>query len=334
MKLIAREEQDIPKSSRGKFPLILRIGVALVLIVLILQWIDLRETVKTIGHSDWRYIILILVLAFCDRYLMAYKWATLLRARGIAISVGEAFRIYLLSGFVGAFLPTSIGADVVKLARTTLAKGEIEKVAASILMERTVGLFALTTLAVGGLAVLVRAGKIQFLPLFYLVTVLFAFVILVLGLALRDDVLAWLDAKLARARKYKIIALLLKLHLAYVQLGKHRKVLGWFFLLSLIEYGILSLMNFCGAVALHIPVTFVYFLVVIPVTLMVAALPISIGGIGVMEGSYILLFSLAGLSREESFALALYMRALGLVALTPGAAIFLVEAIRVRRVRG
>jgi uncharacterized membrane protein YbhN (UPF0104 family) len=104
---------------------------------------------------------------------MAYKWAMLLRARGVAISNLEAFRIYLLSGFVGSFLPTGVGADVVKLARTTLAVGNLDKVTASVVMERAIGLVAVMVLALGALLVLLVAGESQFILLFYL-TVRFA----------------------------------------------------------------------------------------------------------------------------------------------------------------
>jgi uncharacterized membrane protein YbhN (UPF0104 family) len=134
-------------------------------------------------------------------------------------------------------------------------------------------------------------------------------------------------------KKVKIVRILLESHSAYVQLGGHVSVLIWFFVLSLVEHVVLSVINFCGGLALDLSIDLVYFLALVPISSVVALLPISIGGIGVSEGLYVVLFSLAGLSGEQSLALALYMRALGLVALIPGAAIFLIDVVRLRRAR-
>ena len=60
---------------------------------------------------------------------------------------------------------------------------------------------------------------------------------------------------------------------------------------------------------------------------MVAMLPVSRGGIGIAEAMYVLLFLLAGLSNETALALALFMRALGLVVPLPGPALFLMPAV-------
>ncbi len=329
----ADTQQGTAAIRRRRLSLFVRIGVALLLIIVILNWVEFDATVKAIGNIDLHYLLVIVALAFFDRYLMAYKWALLLRARGIAISNIEAFRICLLAGFVGTFLPTTVGADVVKLARTTLATGKLERVTASILMERVIGMLALTTLAIGGLAFLLVAGEYQFLALFYLMWAGLAALLIATFVSLRDDITQWLNVRFWRFKKYKVVRIILDSHSAYVQFGNHKRLLVWFFVLSLLEHGILSLVNFFGALALGLPVTFVYFLAIIPILGWGRILPISIGGIGVTEGLYILLFALAGLSGEASFALALLMRALFLIILAPGAVVLLADFINMRRMR-
>ena len=331
--LDADTQQGTAAIRRRRLSLFVRVGVALLLIIVILNWVEFEATVKAIGNIDLHYVLVIVALAFFDRYLMAYKWALLLRARGIAISNIEAFRICLLAGFVGTFLPTTVGADLVKLVRTTLATGKLERVTASILMERVIGLLALTTVAIGGLALLLVAGEYQFLALFYLMWAVLAALVLAMSLSLRDDLSHWLNARLLRFKKYRFVRVILDSHSVYVQFGNDKTLLVLFFVLSLLEHGILSLINFFGALALDLPVTFVYFLAIIPIIGWARILPISIGGIGVTEGLYILLFALAGLTGEASFALALLMRASGLIVLLPGAFLLLADSMNMRRIR-
>ena len=264
---------------------------------------------------------------------MAYKWAMLLRARGIAISNMEAFRIYLLSSFAGTFLPTSVGADVVKLARTTLSTGKIENVAASILMERAIGVMGLMALGLIGLSFLIAKDEYQFLTIFYSTGIVFAGLAFVVALSLRNDIFHWLDTKLARWKKYKTTRMILDSHSAYVDLGEHKRVLIWFFLLSMLEHTLLAFVNYCGGLALGLPIQFVYFMAIIPIAGVIEMFPISIGGIGVAEGLYIVLFALAGLSAEEALSLAIYMRAVGLLAVTPGAIVFVQDSMHLRRLR-
>ena len=327
----ASVDRDTRRTRRQRLFLFLRISIAVLLMVLILNFVDLTVTVESIRKSDWRYAVAIFALLFLDRYLMAYKWALLLRVRGVAISNWTAFRIYLLSGFVGTFLPTGVGADAVKLARTTLTTGKLDEVAASVVMERAVGLLAVTVLALGGLTFLVSSGKSQFASLLYVTWLFVGGILGVLFISLHGGMLNWLHARLSSLKRYKLVRILLNSHLAYVQLGSHKAVLLWFFLLSLLEHGLVSFLCYCAGLALGLSVSFVYFLALVPVTMVAAHLPISVGGIGVFESIFVALFSLAGLSGEEAFAIALYLRAIGLVALVPGAMIFGVEAVSLRR---
>ena len=45
---------------------------------------------------------------------MILRWILLLRARGIAITTGDAIKLFLVSSFVGSFLPAGIGGDAAR----------------------------------------------------------------------------------------------------------------------------------------------------------------------------------------------------------------------------
>jgi uncharacterized membrane protein YbhN (UPF0104 family) len=123
----------------------------------------------------------------------------------------------------------------------------------------------------------------------------------------------------------------LKLHESYMEFSRRRRVLSYFFMLSLLEQSVQSLMAFGAAKALAFPVHVIYFFAVVPLSSIVVNMPISVDAIGVQEGAFIFLFGMAGLSPAESLALSLVMRVVGWLMLVPSGLIFLYDSVRFKR---
>lgn len=321
------------KSRSNRLFMILRFGIALLLFFFILKWVNFADVFQTFLKVESFYIPMVFILALFDRYLMAYKWAILLRMRGIVISTIEAFRIYMASGFVGTFLPVSVGADIFRLGRTTLAGARMDKVMASILVERAIGLLSITVLGIVGLSFLVFAHDIQFIGLYYFIWIFLAAILIGFFFVLHSRASYWLNRLLGKFTYYRVTRLILDSHKVCVEMGQHRRVIGWFFFLSLFEQIVQAYMNYLCAKALGLPVALIYFFAVMPVVNLIVSLPISISAIGVQEVALILLFSMAGLSGAQSFSLALFMRAIGLIMLIPGGIIFLRDTMGVARLQ-
>ena len=58
--------------------------------------------------------VAVLALLAIDRAVMVWRWIILLRASGAAVSTKSAAWIYLVSSFVGGFLPAGVGADAAR----------------------------------------------------------------------------------------------------------------------------------------------------------------------------------------------------------------------------
>jgi hypothetical protein len=117
-----------------------------------------------------------------------------------------------------------------------------------------------------------------------------------------------------------------------MELSKQRKVLLIFGILSFFRHGVCILMHFLGAMALELPITFDYFVAIIPVATILVLLPISIDSIGVKEGIFIFLFGLAGLSPEESLSLSLFMRVFRWILLIPAGFVFFYDSMKMKTV--
>jgi uncharacterized protein (TIRG00374 family) len=299
----------------------------------ILQRVDTSAILVTLSQSDARYLALMIVLAFFDRYLMAYKWAMLLRAQGAPLSNAEAFRIYIASTFIGTFLPVGIGADVFKLTRTTLGGHRLDTVTASIIMERVLGLLSVTVLAIAALFILVLRQETQFQQLFALMWLLLFVLLALLVVTVKVNTFGLLHRYMRRLQRYKIARIMRDIRLEYQVLGQNKTVMMRFFLLSIFEHAVLSFIHFLGGQALGLGIAPVYFFAIIPVSSLLRNMPISISAIGVQEGVYIMLFSLVGLSATQSLSFSFFMRIASLLMLVLGGFFCLYDTFRATKAR-
>jgi hypothetical protein len=106
-----------------------------------------------------------------------------------------------------------------------------------------------------------------------------------------------------------------------------------FFCLSFCEQILQSVILFSAARAMGISAPAVYFLALSPLTLLLITLPISIHGIGVLEGSYILFFGLAGVSAAESLSMSLILRVAELSVLLPAGIVFIYDSASLEELR-
>jgi hypothetical protein len=334
----SQEQVEVARTSYGfatwRGSRYVHVGVAIILLLFILYQVDFQSVLQTIAGTDMRYVAAVLALAFLDRYLMAFKWGILLRARGIAISNTEAFRIYLASGFVGTFLPGGVGADVFRALRTTMNGPKLDRVTASIVVERVIGMLAVIALALLGLAILPGIDDHRFRGLYYVVWTFLILVMIGLLISIQTRTYSLVRSLLGRFEKYSVVRMYLDFHDAYMRLSRHWKVLVVFGVLSFLEQGVLCVMNFFGARALDLPIELIHFFALIPLSSLAVALPISVGGIGVQEGAYMFLFGLAGMSGAESLSLSVLMRIIGWMMLIPGGLVFSLDALRLRRGEG
>ena len=93
---------------------IIRIVITVAILAYLASQIDMRAAAAAVLRVDPTYLTVVLVLVACDRGVMILRWVLLLRASGVSISAAAAARIYLISSFVGSFLPAGIGGDVAR----------------------------------------------------------------------------------------------------------------------------------------------------------------------------------------------------------------------------
>src|SRR5262245_42047453 len=130
--------------------MLIRLAITAVILALLARGIDFGDSARAIASIDLRYLALVLGLVAIDRCVMILRWILLLRARDIKVSNGEAARIFLVSSFVGSFLPAGIGADAARAWGLSRDAATGSDALASVVVDRLLGVMSLLILGLIG----------------------------------------------------------------------------------------------------------------------------------------------------------------------------------------
>jgi uncharacterized membrane protein YbhN (UPF0104 family) len=264
---------------------------------------------------DPGHLLVVLLLVAIDRAVMIWRWVALLRSSHETVAAGTAARIFLVSSFVGSFLPAGVGADAARAygwARQTSAGSEA---VASVALDRVLGLLSIVALGAAGLALWV--GRVD-PSLRQGVTLVAALVVLgSLGLW-------WADAALRTALPSRWQASraghrLLRLADALARYRGRPGVVGLVFLLSVLVQVLRVVQAYGLGRGLGIDVPFGYYLVFMPIGLLMLLLPISVSGFGLPQGAIVWLLRPLGVPDALSFALSTLIVLTGIAGNLPGA---------------
>lgn len=307
---------------------LLKLGVTLALIALIIwQLGGIAPLIEAVADMRWAYVPLLIGLAIADRALMTFKWLLLLRAQGVHVPFCRALTIYCVSSFWGQVLPMTVGGDVVRLWLTTRLTSALDTVVASIAMERLLGFVAALLVGLVGLLILgevVELGadlsRLWWAAIAVVAAGVAAFV-LSLSQTVFDATYRLMPMRLSRT---KLVQRVQQMHQAYLDYRRHRRSLQSFFCLTLVEQLMPILFVWLAARAFDVELSMLVAAGVVPLATLVTRIPISLAGIGVYEGAFMLLLPLAGVSQVDAVSMALVDRVIQVIAMAPwwlGAAI-------------
>jgi uncharacterized protein (TIRG00374 family) len=280
-----------------------------------------REIGAQILRINPAYVVPIVALTVIDRLLMTYKWSLLLRARGIRLPLGRGMTIYCASGIWGMFLPTTVGSDAIRAYLTSRIGIETREIVGSILIERFLGFLSALVLSIMSLAFLTYLGILggeHVVPVWLLGGGMLLAAVLLFAASVNGNAFDLLHGRILGNYQHLRIARKMKeFHEAYRSFVVDRRNLATFFLLTFGEQLLPILDSWLIARGMGIDVGVLYFAAALPLALLISRIPISIDGIGVFEGVFVVLMTMAGLSAVESVAIAIVGRILQTLTLIP-----------------
>jgi uncharacterized protein (TIRG00374 family) len=300
---------------------LLRIAVAASLTAYVVWNAEPGRVADAAARADGSWIAIAVVLVLVDRTLMAYRWIDLLCALtpGSRPPFGTVLRIFFVSTFVGTFLP-SVGGDVYRAYSLASHNVRGSESAASVLMDRLLGVLSIVMLAVVALLLMPRFAGDPWISLSLLVAS--AGCVLASAMVFSSRTAGLVQSWAARLPSRAISRLVRSITDAVRRYSQYHGALARVLAMSLAVQVIRVVQAYCLGRAIGIDLGLAAYFVFIPLIVLVMQLPISVSGLGTGQAAADWLFGQAGVPSAEAVALSLLFIALGVVGNLPGAALY------------
>jgi uncharacterized protein (TIRG00374 family) len=255
----------------------------------------------------WRWLALGFLLFGPPVFLMAVRWRILLLASGIEIPFLTLVRLHYLGFFFNTFMPGGAGGDIIKAVYVARHCSQKTEAATMVVIDRVIGVLGL--LAMAGGVVLVEYRAMRGIAAQVGALSLALFVAFALFFSAKFRRLVRYDTILSRFPRADVFG---RIDAALYGLrAKKSAVAAAFALTVALQLIEVIAISFAGrAIGMSKP-RFSHYLAFVPIGYLVNALPISFGGIGLMEGAYLTLFRDAGVATAtEGFMLGVLGRLL------------------------
>jgi uncharacterized protein (TIRG00374 family) len=254
---------------------------------------SLLPGLATLFHGlDWRYLGLAFAAFGPPLFLMAVRWRILMLASGVTIPFWILVRLHYMSFFFNTFMPGGAGGDIIKVVYVTRHSEQKAEAAIMVLIDRVVGLAGLLAMAgtvvlfdyreLSGIAVQVGGISLALMVLF----------VLYFSASFRKLVrYESIIERLPRSEVWK------KIDAALVALLKKKRELALAFALTVgLQLAEVAGIWLAGHALGLYKASFVHYVAFVPIGYLFNSIPISFGGIGLMEGAYLKLFRDAGVA--------------------------------------
>lgn len=271
-----------------------------------------------------------MVLTVASIVISAFRWQVVLHAMGRPAALRRLMSHYFAGQFVANVLPTTIGGDVLRVSRLAQDNGEVPDSFASVVLERLTGWLVLPIITFVGLLLnpplreLGQATQIAF-SLACGTLVALSLVLVAVAAHRFGDV----DAERGWRRFLAAVSLGLDRLRGHPRQAASVIAVGFVYQLTLVAAAVMA------ARALGIPAAGpTALLAFFPAVAIAQVLPISISGLGIREGLFVLFLKPLGVPTAQAVALGILLYLLNLVSSLLGAPSFAVGGRRRAEGRG
>ena len=297
-----------PKIKKISF-LIAKLAISSTLLYIVLLKTGIKQVLIILkGMSLPAFITAILLYVFAQ-FMSTLRWRLLLPG---VLRIKKLFSLYMIGAFFNTLLPGIIGGDAVKGFYLYRATGKGSLTFASIFMDRYLGFMALIAICIVvfpfGYKYL-QGSRMEWLLPFTILSFIIAS-LLIFGLRLGKGI--------------KILSSFYDYFHAY---RNQQGVIGKALLLSVIIQfsGFFAAYILALGIGHHIP--FLACLTFLPLIILFTTIPVSISGLGVREGAFVLFFGIIGIKPDVATAISLSW----FISITAGSLLGLIEYIRYKK---
>ncbi len=275
------------------------------LIGFLLSRLSLAEISQAMESPRWGWLLASLAVYGLSAFGGALQWSWILKTAGITAPRREIQRLYFIGLFFNNFLPANIGGDAYKIVDLGRQEHRSHGVFCATLLDRLIGLGALTFVGVLVLTGISIAGVP--LPGIALVLIpILALLFMVLAFLLSRRIGTQLPGLFHRLKMERLAGQLEKIT---IEFGLYRPRVRWLngiFLFSMFVQFLRLATHLLVALGLGFslsPEQALQLMVLIPLVAISLTLPVTINGIGLRESVSANLFTWAGIAAGPAVAM-------------------------------
>jgi uncharacterized protein (TIRG00374 family) len=291
------------------------------LLAVVATQVDFQQAWDQLADGEWEFFLLAVVVLFAAFVIASGRWLIYLRAASVEATFGGTLRAYLIGVFTTNFLPSQVGGDVAR-AWIVGGPGTRTRAGATVVVDRVTALGCL--IAVAWIALVSDPGSVpgSLIVTLAVVTAVFA-----------GGSLLLLAVLYRGGRLGGRVPLRLRSHARGAR-DATRACLAGRILWRTIAYGLVvqslaALSAWLVARAISLNIAFPALVVTLPLVIVLAVVPFSIGGLGLREGGFVVLLGQAGVSATEATVFSLLSAVAFALASVPGALLLLQRSRRV-----
>ena len=287
---------------RYKIPFfILKISLSLALFAYVVAKVSPGNVWAVVRRADPDFLGAAAALFILSNLIGSWLWCRLLRAQSVQIPYRKAAAYYFVGLFFNNFLPSNIGGDIARISDASKYAPNVSSVFSATLMDRLLGVVAISLLAV--IASVASLDHVKLYAIYGGVVIVF---LVSLGLFLsifHRGVLKAFEWPFRVVGLRTVAATIGRLLDDLHGFRNERAALRAAFLATILVQISRIYVHYLVGVSLGVRLAAGYYFLFVPVLAALVSLPISMNGLGIREGASVVLFQMAGLTREQAFTI-------------------------------
>lgn len=271
-------------------------------------FVDIQKVLAEIVSANLLFLFIAVLAQFLSTLLASYRWNIIMQILGFKERFYFYFRSYFKGSFFNQLLPSNIGGDAVRVLDLTSFGYSLKLSIFGIIIDRVFGILAL--LFLGLIAGFFAKDMI---PKGLYETINIIFVLGILGVV----VLTFYN-RVRPLLNLKITSYIRDISASFNAVFSNYKLFSIQFLYSIFVHIFSIFSIFFIAKAVGIDKEASLFLTLIPIVILLMAIPISLAGWGIREGAMVGLFSLVGVNKELILSVSLIYGFVVIITIVPG----------------
>lgn len=284
--------------------LAIKIFISGVLLYFIVKDVNFNEIFESFESSNKLLLILAFSLHAVGLTISAIRWKVLLAAQGVKSQIGFLIKSYMVATFFNHFMPSTVGGDSVRAYDSWRLGENKAKALAVVMVDRFMGLL---TLLIFVIIATFFTEKITsqipnlnvWLALLSLGALSIVWFILFPPLKLFKNL-----TESNNSIVKKIGTLFHKLGSAFAQFSAKKGALLKAIFLSILLQANVVFYYFLISQALNFNIDIINFFLIVPLTIFIMMIPISLNGIGLRENALFFFLSFYGIAKSQAVTFA------------------------------